>query len=441
MAPKSLYLQSEKKIIMLHDFLFNRSKAKDKSNFYWNAIAGLLNAAKAVILLAIVTRLCGIEEAGYLSIAFAVGNLFIAIGKYGVRTFQVTQNTDELSISAYRNARILSTMLMAVACCIYILCGILFNQYSWYKVCIVSAMCVIYLEESMEDVYWGDLQRRGNLAAGAKVFILRWGVILIVVLTGLFCGLDLLIALWIAVGLSTTVYILCVRTINIECHNNIKLSKDWKKAKFILKQCTPLALAIFFQYYLSNAPKYTIDSLMSDDMQAIYGYLSMPVFVVQLFSEFIYQPMLADMAIEWNEGRFDKFGKYICRQCLVIAGLIFAVAIGADILGVKILSMIYGVDLADYRVTLVILMTGGGFLAANTFFRNVLTIMDKRNKILWSYGISALVMLAVLNGMIEKRGIFGAALAYLLIMLILGIYFGTSIGKVLRQRRRMDVNR
>ena len=180
---------------------------------------------------------------------------------------------------------------------------------------------------------------------------------------------------------------------------------------------------------------------MSDDMQAIYGYLSMPVFVVQLFSEFIYQPMLADMAIEWNEGRFDKFGKYICRQCLVIAGLIFAVAIGADILGVKILSMIYGVDLADYRVTLVILMTGGGFLAANTFFRNVLTIMDKRNKILWSYGISALVMLAVLNGMIEKRGIFGAALAYLLIMLILGIYFGTSIGKVLRQRRRMDVNR
>ena len=50
----------------------------------WNAAAGMLNAAEAVLVMAIVSRTDGIETAGVFSLAFSLANLFMSIGKYGV---------------------------------------------------------------------------------------------------------------------------------------------------------------------------------------------------------------------------------------------------------------------------------------------------------------------------------------------------------------------
>ena len=54
------------------------------NKYFWNTAAGLLNAAEAVILGMLTTRLAGVEAAGILTIAFSVGNLFSSVGRWGI---------------------------------------------------------------------------------------------------------------------------------------------------------------------------------------------------------------------------------------------------------------------------------------------------------------------------------------------------------------------
>lgn len=423
---------------LIHDFLFPDSANYIKQDFVWNTVAGLLNAIEAVVLLSLVTRICGVEEAGYLSIAFAVANLFVAFGKYGVRHFQVTNGEESISLESYRNMRIISICIMLFLCTLYILNGILQNGYSWYKVCIVMLMCIIYAVESMEDSYWGYLQRKKRLAAGAKIFILRWGSILFIISGGLFLDFNLLETLLVATVVSWAIYIICIEQVKKEYHY-LKSSWDWGQIKLIFIKCTPLALAVFFNYYICNAPKYTIDSYMSDEVQAYYGYIAMPVFAVQLLSNFIFQPLLVKISNYWKSQDLVRFKASLYRQYLIILTLTVICLLGTYVLGTQILTVIYGVNLSGYRLELIILMAGGGLLAFDGFLNIILTIMDCRKEILFGYGIGALISLISLPKFVTVYGIMGAVIEYCGIMLLLAVYLNIKVwSKVIKYSEKIS---
>ena len=66
---------------------------------------------------------------------------------------------------------------------------------------------------------------------------------------------------------------------------------DWKNVKKILIQCFPLFVGLFLQFYIGNAPKYAIDAILSDNYQAIYGFIAMPVFIISLLNSMIFNPI------------------------------------------------------------------------------------------------------------------------------------------------------
>ncbi len=83
-------------------------------------MAGLVNASEAVILLMVVGRTNGLEDAGILSIAFATGNLMMTIGRYGVRNFQVTDVEEQLPFPVYFTHRICTVLCMGMAAVAYL---------------------------------------------------------------------------------------------------------------------------------------------------------------------------------------------------------------------------------------------------------------------------------------------------------------------------------
>lgn len=420
----------------LRRFLFPELSPSFRVNFIWNTLAGILNAAEAVILLAVATRFCGIEQAGYLSIAFAVGNLFIAIGKFGVRHFQVTYREQSITLESYRNMRVITTIIMLLCCDAYILNGILQNGYTKYKAGIVFLMCIIYAVESMEDCYWGFLHREGKLASGAKIFILRWGIILLVVTVGLAIGWSLLNALFTATIISCASYLWCIHIVRDEYHY-LHEKWNWKQIYFIIQKCAPLAIATFLNYYICNAPKYSIDSLMSDELQAIYGYIAMPVFMIQLFSNFIFQPMLVRISEYWNSHNYKEFSHSIFRQYFIIAALTLVCLSGTYLCGSQILGMLYGVSLIAYKKELTILMAGGGLLALDGFLNIILTVMDARKQILYGYGTCALLSLFSIPHIVGQFGIMGATFGYCSIMLCLAIYLNIVVWKKILKKQKI----
>lgn len=94
----------------------------------------------------------------------------------------------------------------------------------------------------------------------------------------------------------------------------------------------------------------------------------MPVFVISLLSNFIYQPVLNKLAVIWNQRETSRFWKLIAKYIAAILGLTAAVALGGYFLGIPVLNLIYGVHLEGYLLHLEILLVGGGLAGFNQFF-------------------------------------------------------------------------
>ena len=82
----------------------------------------------------------------------------------------------------------------------------------------------------------------------------------------------------------------------------------------------------------------------------------------------VYQPVIHKLAIMWHKGEKEAFGKIILQQMGIILVLTLAAMTGGYLLGIPVLSLIYGVNLKGYRTDLLVLLAGGGMLAFVIFF-------------------------------------------------------------------------
>lgn len=406
----------------------NRDKtaSQTRKDYIWNTIAGLINAAEAVVMSMIVTRITGLADAGMLTIAFAVGNLMMSVGKFGVRNYQVTDIENKFSFSIYFKTRLFTVMMMIIGVVGYLACASIWLEYDWDKIMIIFAVCMIYAVEAVEDVFWGYFQRRGRMEAGAKLFCFRWTGIFIIFLTILWFGRNLGLTLLACMAVSLILFLVLLHFSygDICCEEDrcIKLSiqrRDIGEIGRLLKMAFSLFGISFLSLYVNNAPKYTIDACLSDEVQACYGFVAMPVFVIALLNNFVYQPTLVSMAMEWEQKHCKAF---ICRvfKQLGVIGIISAVCLtGAYMIGIPMLSWLYHTDLSAYKGELMILLTAGGFLAVSGYLSVVLTIMRCQKDLLWPYCLVAVIAIAGLRGIVLQYGTIGAAACYLSLMILL----------------------
>lgn len=397
-------------------------KVREGNGYFWNSVAGLLNAGEAVILSMVVTRTNGLADAGILSMAFAVGNLMMAIGKYGVRSYQATDADGRFSFSDYFWARVATILLMATASVGYLLYGVYEKGYGSRKAAVILAVCFIYLVESVEDVFWGLYQQKQALDTGAKLFIIRWISILGICILVLAVLRDLQLAVLLGAAVSLVVFVISNAVVFPKFQEKIE-SVRAGAVRELFVQCFPLFLAAFMTIYVVNAPKYAIDTYLPEEVQACYGFIAMPVFVVELLNGFLYQPSLVHMALEWKEHKIDSFCRRIRRQCIILAGLTGICLLGAYLCGIPVLSAIYGTDLSGYQAELLVLLCGGGMLAYAGYFSVMLTIIREQKIVMYGYAGISILALALCNRVVRLFGVMGAAAFYTFLMSVLAAFF------------------
>ena len=392
-----------------------------RDTYIWNMVSNLLFAFQSVIILIVLTRAVGLEDAGVFTIAYANASLFLIIGKYGVRNFQVSDMNEKNSFKDYQTVRAITTIAMLASSVVYAYVLMKKNDYSFYKCLIVILMCIYKMPDVIEDVYFGEYQRKGRLDVAAKCMTIRLAIatfsfMLIVCLTK-----DLLCSLIEAILISfISMFFLLGITINpLITYGNM----DLQSVKSILMGCLPLFIGLFLAQYITTAPKYSIDYLLTDDVQACYGFISMPVFVIGLLSSVIFNPIIHKMATFLNEKRYSDFFNRAIVQVFIVIGLTIVCIIGAAILGIPVLSIMYSTDLSDYKKELIVLLIGGGFLALSNLFNVLLTIMRCQYKLLYGYVVVAIVAFFVSNLVISTYGVMGASILYTGLMAVLALMF------------------
>ena len=405
---------------MLRRFLIGKESAIGRDSFIYNTASGLLNAAQSVFILMVISRALGDYDAGIFTIAWAVGNLFLNVGKYGMREMQATDVTHKYSFKTYLNSRIISTAVMMAVSIGYVLYSAVTIGYETSKTLIIILVCFLKAIDSIEDVYQGQQQLNGRLDVAGKCYTVRLTVTIIAYVVTLIVCKDLLMSSIISLAISCIAAIYLLFLTASVAKGKDREEKD-KGVMTLFVDCFRLFLATFLVFYMINAPKFVIDAQMSSEAQADYGYISMPVFLIGVVGQFIYMPIIKGMADNYSKGDKKAFAKEIMKQTLYLVILTVLIMAGTFLLGIPVLSLFFGKDLSMYKGGLLVLMTGGSLLAYSNFARIVLTIMRKQWWVIAAYAVGTVFEFCLAGPFITKDGIFGGCMIYFYSMLVLTV--------------------
>lgn len=420
---------------MIKEFITSNKKMNIKQgSYFWNTCSGTLSAFQSVLFLMIITRVLNIVEAGIFTIAYTNANLFANIGRYGVRNYQATDVSHKFSFCDYLISRYISTGIMVVISCGYLFFVSQTRSYPLNKTVIILAMCISKVLDSVEDVYYGHYQSQNRLDIAAKILTARLLMLYVsfIAILIIFKNLVLAIVMSTLISAVIVIYGICIT----KKEGFLYRSKySIENIKHIFISCFPLFVGTFLSFYITNAPKYAIDAQLDETVQACYGFISMPIFVISLMNNFVFQPMITNLAISWEKKEYSKFIKSIWIECLILFCITLIAVLGGYLLGIPVLSILYKTNLSSYKGDLLILLCGGGMLALSGFFIVVLTIVRMQKDSVWGYIITAILAYILSPILVSGYGIRGASLLYLILMSLSAMIFGGMIiYKVLKMK-------
>ena len=420
-------------------FLNTGDPAKD--SYIWNMIQSILFAVQSAVLLMVINRTNGLEDAGVFSIAYAIASLIYYIGEFGVRKYQVTDVEEKSSFRDYHTHRIASCLVALIAGIGYAANGYVSGQYSVYKFQIIVLVCAIKVLEAYCDVYFARFQQKGRLDVSSKASAYRITVPMIACMLALILTHNLLVSMliWLAV---TVLSILTSFVLVAPEFGKIEVRLDMSRFVKITRECFPLFAGSFLLLYIGNAPKYAIDAFLDDKAQACFNFIFMPVFAIGMLANFIFNPILVRLAEEWSKGNIKEFKRIVVRQMLVIGGItLLAVAVALTI-GCPVLGMIFGADLSGNRFSLTILMVGGGMLALANFFTVVVTVVRGQKHLLAGYILGALTAKLLSGYFVRTYGVPGASLFYTFLMTLISLIFAVVFTLCVRKGiKQMEIKK
>lgn len=412
------------------NFLKNTDKTQIK-NYIWNMISGLVNASEAIVIVSFVSWKFDMIYAGIMTIAFTLANIFMQIGGIGIRPYQVA-NYRIISFRSFFRFRAAVVGVMLAAVIVYDLFFLSVGTYTPQKCVIIALVCLWYVAEAFEEIFSSQLHAAGKLYIGKIMFTVRWLCIMTAFIVTSFvtdniiaaCAASLIVSITV-LAIMMTVFDLRLLFVSDGKDNSIR---DMAKLNFSV-----IILGILFMF-LSLLPKYMTDFILDPESVAIYGYLFMPVFALDLISGFLYQPKLPEFSEKLISGQIGKIRQMIKSQILTIAALSIFASIGAYLLGVPVLSVIYHTDLSPYRAVLVIHMISGGLIAVGAFLSTIL-ILDSRQTL--SARIHAIfIPLSIITYyiLIKIYGISGAAYAYFIFTSAYAAVLYVSVSVILKKK-------
>ena len=393
-----------------------------KSEIIWNTLGSFVESLLSAVLLMFCTRLNGTEIAGMFSISFATATILNAIGDFGIRIYQVTDTNRKYKFGDYLLARVFVVITMVII-------GILFVNISGYtaeKLWICIALIMFKVIDNLSETYQGEFQLRNRLDLGGKSMVIRVSSSLIVFFITDVITKNVIFSCITFVLTNLTLFLLWDVRI-LSKFQKLEIKYDKNNIKEILLDCLPLAISTGLSLYIINATKYAIDNFGDYTMQTYFNVIYMPTFVINLVSAFVIKPFLKPFGDLWNSKEYLKFIKSISLIILILAGATICIDIACALLGVPVLSFIYGIDLSPYKMKMILLVISGFFYASATVMLYALSTIRKQKLTTIAYIITSVIALIASNICVNKWQMKGAIVSNMIttvtLFVLLVIFF------------------
>lgn len=389
-------------------------KPDDKYKYIWFTMGTACFALATLVMTIVISRLLGETQAGMFSVGLSIAQWLVTIAYFEIRTFQVTDVRNEYSFKYYLTLRILMCIITFLASIVYVV----FNNYDIQKVIIILLVCLYKISDSIADTFEGEFQKEDRIDISGKSEFYRVFFSILVLVIAVAVSKNLILSLIIMNVVAYGMIVLLDISIAVK-RVSVRMTGDMKRLWKLVKMCIPLAVSTFLSTYIINSSKLSVDRVLGDEAQLYYTAVFMPNMVINLFSGIIFKPMQTAMAVNYYEKKYKNFWHIISKMILIITGFTFVCEVGAYVLGIPVLSWLYGVNLKEYKLTLLLLLLCGGINAINIIFYYVLAIMRKQKYMTILYIIVCLVSFLIMDTMTGKMELMGASLGYLILVSLL----------------------
>lgn len=390
-----------------------QEKIQFRKNFIWNILGTGLNAFISLFFMIIVTRINGVDQAGIFTLAFSTACILYSVGIYAGRIYQVTELNNKISDKDFIVNRILtssSMILFLIVFCIY-------KNYNYEKSIIFLLLTIYKALEAFGDVLHGILQKNERLDMVGKSLFMKSiiGIIVFFMINIFTNSIILSISLMIVSNICVMIF---YDFRKVYKYVNFKIKINIKNVLGILKNGFFIFAISFLGMYVLNAPKYSIDSYLTENMQTIFGIIIMPATIIGLVSQFLIHPYINQIVELFKKRDLKHLNKLMLKIIFMVVIFGILSSILAYLFGTQILSAIYGVNLSDYKIGLVIIIISATLYTIGTIYSSILTTVRETFSQFIIYCMVS-VFAYVLSSILTKNiGVNGAICAYFLIMFL-----------------------
>ncbi|MFA9492920.1 lipopolysaccharide biosynthesis protein [Streptococcus sp. E17BB] len=384
----------------------------------WNMAGSVSTAAISVLLLIVVSRFLPASEADLFAFAYALGNMLVVIGLFQVRNYQATDIERRYSFQTYAVARIQTCLAMIIVASVYLL----ITSADEERATVVMLVTLYRLTDAVSDLYQGLFQQEERLDVAGKSLVYRNSLIFLIFTVVLFFTKRLEFALAALLITSVGMILLFDNIQSRQFSERIaprqplidQVVNSWS----LLRENLPLFINGFLLIYIYNQPRYVLDRLylagqVDAGLQTIFSILFMPAFVMNLMMLF-FRPLITDLALALSQRDVARF-HILQRKLFLFLGLAsFVVLLGAGIIGLPVLEVLYGVSLNEYWLSFMLLMLGGVLGSFVTAIDNILTAMRQQRVLVVAYGLAFVVAMLISAPLIGNKVLIGAALSFLI---------------------------
>ena len=353
-------------------------------DYLCNALGQACMGLMFPLLTILVSQICGCDSAGQFSMAFVVASVFQFIALFGVRTFQVSDVSEQDSFAAYQLQRILTCIIMVVISWVYLT----LRHDSELMSSLLISLMTFKLIDSLADVYEGRLQQCDKLYLAGISQAIRCGGACFVFMLVLILFRDVqtatrALALFAGVSFVIITYPLA--------KFETPKSRGWEAIELseLFYECFPAFLGQFLFALIDTSPKFIMEAILDYQQQLYFNALYFPAMAIVLVAALVYKPQLMKLSMLWTQS--DNTKRFDTQTFIIATSIIGITVLMAFIMwnwGATLNGILYGVSFKHLQLEQLGMVIAGGLSACIDFFFQLLTIIRKQANAFTSYLIS-----------------------------------------------------
>lgn len=368
-----------------------------KFGMIWNSVGSLFYYGCQWLITILVVRLsASYENAGHLSLAMSIANIFTPFALYRMRTYQVTDVNNKFSAGEYLGFRIETSLIALVFCAAYSFVSCPRSSFA----SIVLYLCFKTVEQ-LVDVMHGVDQRHNRLEYAGRSLLARGVLTLTSFSAVLLLSHSLEIAI-VSMAVVSAAFSGIYDVRRASMFESLVPVFSFRVFNELFRSCFSVAMASVLVGFVMTIPKQIFGNAYGQELLGIYSSIASPVAIVQLGASYLYGPLLGHFAMYYVKREKEKFTTLYKR--LVVAILVIGVVCCFLLQNLSpiYLPFLFGADIAKYS-NLVLPMVVCSLVTAFYLFSSDLLLSVREFRVNAIAGITAFLVAIPLSILCVKE--------------------------------------